>query len=220
MEKRPELRFASAGELGRAATAAASARPVPTQPLAQPSPAVTYHQPARPAFGPAQIVLSAGAVTLLAAALIGVVWLAVNQNSGSNVGQPTGSTSLQTAQETTYSTTTSRARGNTIPGTDDRGFLSYPPARCDQDDEAVTLARTEQSVLVICRTGAASYYYRGLRLSDLASIELPNAVRSSGGFDVTNPTDGTRYEIRPGSLTIVPPDGLAVIERMVEYEAN
>jgi hypothetical protein len=58
-----------------------------------------------------------------------------------------------------------------------------------------------------------------VRLSDGASIELENAVRSSVGFDVTNPTDGTRYLIRPTSLTIASPDAPASTEPILEYAA-
>lgn len=74
-----------------------------------------------------------------------------------------------------------------------------------------------QSVLVVCRSGPGDIYYRGVRLSDNAAIELANAVRSSGGFDVANPTDGTRYEIRPDAFTIVTPDGQTVTEKVLEY---
>jgi serine/threonine-protein kinase len=42
-------------------------------------------------------------------------------------------------------------------------------------------------------------------------------VRSSGGFDVTNPTDGTRYQIRPDGLTIITPNGQTFTEPMVAY---
>jgi serine/threonine-protein kinase len=75
-------------------------------------------------------------------------------------------------------------------------------------------------VLVVCGTGAGNYHYRGVRLSDGAGIELANAVRSSGGFDVTNPADGTRYQIRPNGLTIVQPDRKTVSEPMVQYAAS
>ena len=50
---------------------------------------------------------------------------------------------------------------------------------------------------MICRFGPGSLYYRAVRVSDGAGIELGNVVRSSGGFDVTNPTDGTRYQLGP-----------------------
>jgi hypothetical protein len=65
-----------------------------------------------------------------------------------------------------------------------------------------------------------SFYYRGVRLSDGAGIELANAVRSSGGFDVTNPTDGTRYQVRPNGLTMVQPDGQVFSEPMVQYASS
>jgi serine/threonine-protein kinase len=51
-------------------------------------------------------------------------------------------------------------------------------------------------------SGHTNFYFRGVRLNDSATIELANVVRSSGGFDITNPTDGTRYQIRPDGLTI------------------
>jgi hypothetical protein len=44
---------------------------------------------------------------------------------------------------------------------------------------------------VVCEIQPGDFYYRGVRLSDGASIELANAVRSSAGFDVTNPSDQT-----------------------------
>jgi serine/threonine-protein kinase len=116
--------------------------------------------------------------------------------------------------------TTTSAPPLTIPGTDAQGFVDYQGARCDVGNSPAALARTTQSVLVVCRSGPGDFYYRGVRLSDGAGIELANAVRSSGGFDVTNPTDGTRYQIRPDSLTIIPPGSQAITEPMVAYAAR
>ena len=98
--------------------------------------------------------------------------------------------------------------------------MNYPGARCDAADPAAVIARTDQSVLVICRMGPGSFYYRGVRLSDGAGIELADAVRSSGGFDVTNPVDGTRYEIRPDSLTIIVGGRVAASEPMIDYASG
>lgn len=82
------------------------------------------------------------------------------------------------------------------------------------------MGRTTQSLIVVCEVGPANYYYRGVRLSDGASIDLANAVRSSGGFDVTNPVDGTRYQVRPTGITITSPSGQAFSEPMLEYAAK
>ena len=237
MKKRPELRFTSAGELARAATDAASTRPPTTRPFPQqwPNPVATDYTPyrnharapetplARRGPSPVQIALAVAGVAVLAAVLIGALWLIIGQDSGTNVGQPfTDTTSVTTFERTTTTRTrtTSLSPTSSVPGTDAQGFISYPGARCDPGDEAATLARTAQSVLVVCRTAAGSYYYRGVRLRDGASIELPNAVRSSDGFDVTNLTDGTRYEIRRSGLTIVAPDGQTFFERMLDYASN
>jgi serine/threonine-protein kinase len=91
-----------------------------------------------------------------------------------------------------------------LPGTDGLGWTNYPGARCDPGNQPAAIARTTQSVVVVCEIEPGNFYYRGVRLSDGASIELANAVRSSQGFDVANPTDGTTYRIRSTSLTIAP----------------
>jgi serine/threonine protein kinase len=239
MEKRTELRHSSAGELARAASEAASPQPLATRRFPQqwPDPGGTTY-PAyaararapetseiRGGFGRGQVALAVAAAAVLAAGVVGALWLILGQNRGPNVAQQ----STSPATETTVQTTTERAttvptsstsRINTLPGTDGLGFISYPGARCDRGNEPAALARTAKSVLVVCRTGAGSYYYRGVRLSDNAGIELANAVRSSGGFDVTNPTDGTRYQIRPNALTITQPDGQVFTEPMLEYASS
>ena len=82
------------------------------------------------------------------------------------------------------------------------------------------MGRTTQSLLVVCEIGPANYYYRGLRFSDGASIELANAVRSSGGFDVTNPVDGTRYQVRSTGISITSQGGQVSSEPVIEYWAS
>jgi len=117
-------------------------------------------------------------------------------------------------------TTTAQLSIGSLPGTDDLGWTAYPSARCDSGNQPAVMGRTTKSVMVVCEIQPGNFYYRGVRLSDGASIELANAVRSSGGFDVTNPTDGTHYRIRPTSLTIAPPDGPASSEPMLEYASS
>jgi hypothetical protein len=106
---------------------------------------------------------------------------------------------------------------NSLPGTDHQGWISYPAARCNPGNQPAVMARTTQSVLVVCQIQPGDFYYRGVRLSDGDSIELANVVRSSGGFDVTDPTDGTRYRLQPTSLTIARPNTQASSEPVLEY---
>jgi hypothetical protein len=82
------------------------------------------------------------------------------------------------------------------------------------------LGRTAKSLLVVCEIGPANYYYRGLRLSDGATIELANAVRSSDGFDVVNPVDGSHYQVRRTGISITSSGGQVSSESMIEYVAK
>ena len=95
--------------------------------------------------------------------------------------------------------------------------MDYPFARCDSDVIQAVIARTSNSAFVICGYATEFAYYRGQRFSDGKGIELFDVVPTSDGFVVTNPSDGTRYEVRPSALTIVMPDGRRFSEPMVQY---
>jgi hypothetical protein len=70
---------------------------------------------------------------------------------------------------------------------------------------------------VVCQNLSGSYYYRGERIRDGANIELSNAERVGDGFDVTNPVDGVRYEIRPNRLRIISYGHVDSSERVLDY---
>ena len=48
-----------------------------------------------------------------------------------------------------------------LPDADEQGFLNYPGARCNYTNPAVVIAKTSDSLVVICQTGVGRYYYRG-----------------------------------------------------------
>ena len=74
-----------------------------------------------------------------------------------------------------------QAHGVTIDDTDSQGYLNYPGARCNYTNQAVSIVRTEESLIVVCITGANRFYYKGLRLSDGAAIEIDDPTYQSPG---------------------------------------
>lgn len=103
---------------------------------------------------------------------------------------------------------------------DVHGFVGFgDDARCSGYDRAVVVMRTPQSALVVCRSPGGGAYYRGLRLSDMATIELTNiAVTDSGStVVVTNNSDGTRYEISKTGLQIVKNGEVLSSESAIEF---
>jgi serine/threonine-protein kinase len=125
-------------------------------------------------------------------------------------------TSTTTTTPTTTSPTTSGAPLPGVSGTDAQGFVGHS-ARCDAGTTPAAAIRTANSLAVVCQAGQGSYYYRGERLSDGANLQLANAVPAGGGFDVTNPADGARYEVRPDHLTIYSKGRVDSAEPALEY---
>ncbi|WP_306356956.1 MULTISPECIES: serine/threonine-protein kinase [unclassified Nocardia] len=109
---------------------------------------------------------------------------------------------------------------DSVSGSDGQGFVDAVGPRCNSDDPAYAVGHTAASRFVVCRTGVGRYYYQGVRLSDGARIELDDPVPAADGFTVTNPADGTRYEIGPRSLTIVRGDEVLADEAMIEYASR
>lgn len=108
--------------------------------------------------------------------------------------------------------------GRQIPAdADSQGFLGYPGARCNYTNPAVVIARTADSALSICQTGAGRYYYRGVGLGSGLSVEIDDPVRTATGFVAMN--NGVRYSVSPGALIIIQGSNVLSNEPMLEYWA-
>jgi serine/threonine-protein kinase len=185
-------------------------------------------------FGATQVALVVATIVLLGVAVVLAAQLmSGNQDSGAPpqttlaVPPPSVSTTTETVEPSTSAsttpTTTSPSTSATplpgMPGTDAQGFVDHS-ARCDAGSTPAAAIRTANSLAVVCETVPGSYYYRGERLSDGANLQLANAVPAGGGFDVTNPADGARYEVRPDRLTISSNGRVDSAEPALEYAAG
>jgi hypothetical protein len=137
---------------------------------------------------------------------------------------PSVSTTTETVEpststpQTSNSPSTSATRLPGMSGTDAQGFVDHS-ARCDDGSTPAAAIRTANSLAVVCQTSSGSYVYHGERLRDGANVQLVNAVPAGGGFDVTNPADGARYEVRPDHLTILSNGHVDSLEPALEYAA-
>ncbi|GAB7066283.1 serine/threonine protein kinase [Mycobacterium hodleri] len=216
MAKSPGERFATAGELARAAAAAVHAPPRPAAPphtrqfTAERPPAYVPHPAVaaratvtRSRFGRTQKALLAGTVAVfgLAAGLAAAIVF----TGGGTASQPqsplAAPPSSTTESETPTTTTTTATRVSGVSNVDEKGFVGQA-ARCDTGT-VVSAIRTASSLAVICQESPGSFYYHGERLRDGANVRIANAVPTGAGYDAVNPADGARYQVRPDGLTIL-----------------
>lgn len=224
MAKQPQDRYATAGELARAAAAALDG-PVLAEPVAPVTPPSTrqysavYQTPppiARPVAparksGRGQAALIAGIIGLFALAIILAVVLVFG--GGGPDPQPRIPASSSSSEAPTSTTTSSAVEG--VSGTDSQGFVGHT-ARCDSGDTPAALIRTSLSLAIICERESGDFYYRGERLRDGANREIDGARRSGDGFTVTG-SDGARYDIQPDELTISSGGSVDSAEPALEY---
>ncbi|MHD0279578.1 hypothetical protein [Rhodococcus aetherivorans] len=130
-------------------------------------------------------------------------------------GQPSTPRMTNPVPSSTVSAPRTAAQLPTVPGTDAQGFIGVPGGRCNHTNPAVLLGRTPQSLVVICETGVGRLYYKGVRLSDGAPIEIDDPVRTELGYVVTN--EGVQYWIDRDALIITRGGAQLADEPMLQY---
>lgn len=226
MAKQGAARFASAGELARAASdavfaaydlvGAATSGPLKTRPLPTVSfgeldePADSLPEPPAasrpswrwPAIRRMPVVVAAVAAVVLIAGLVLSVNLVGGTRHNGPASPPSSAAQAAPAAPTTSPAPLTPTLSRPVKGADGLGFVGET-ARCDPGNPPAAVVRTSKSLAVVCKNLSGTYYYRGERIRDGAHIELSNAEQVEDGFDVTNPVDGVVYEVRPNRLRII-----------------
>ena len=177
-----------------------------------------------PDHQPSALFASIGA----GAALVAVgLFVGVTVNSGAPEplpGAATAPTSTTTSPLTTSTTATSTTATSATKTTssatseysaDEHGYVDWT-ARCDDSQTLMAYGRTERSLVAVCVDRDGDLEYRGVRLSDKASLELPVTRGADGVLIATN--DGVTYSISPSMFLVSDGDNVIYRDAWIEFK--
>ena len=97
---------------------------------------------------------------------------------------------------------------------DARGYVDSS-ARCDTDQVLMAYGRTARSLVAICVGSDGDLEYRGVRLTDEASVTLPAGRGSDGSIVATN--DGVTYSVSSAAFLVSEGDTVLYRDPWVEF---
>ncbi len=170
-----------------------------------------------------------GAVIATAVLFIGVVPRAGNEGPLHIADAATTTPTTPTATTTTTTTTTSAtssapATTSTSPstsaspsagGTDAQGYVDSA-ARCGDDQTLVVHGSTQRSRVVICKGSDGAYEYRGVRISDGASLRAAAEATGDGTYVATS--DGAEYTVTREELEVTSGGKVIYRDTWVDYQ--
>jgi hypothetical protein len=151
--------------------------------------------------------LGAGAALVMVGLAVGVA-----VNSGSPDTLPVAQAAPSTTATTTATTTSSSAASAPYKA-DAKGYVDTK-ARCSDSQSVMAYGRTERSLMAICVDPTGELEYRGVRLSDNASVTLP-ASRGSDGTVIAG-KDGVTYSISPKVFLVSEGDNVIYRDSWIE----
>ncbi len=170
-------------------------------------------QPAEPATAPAARLLAwLGAGGVLTA--VGLV-VGVTVTSGASDALPVAQaapTSTATAATTTATATSGAAASYQA---DSKGYVNTG-ARCDDNQTLMAYGRTTRSLVAICVNRDGGLEYRGVRLSDDASLHIAITRSSDGTLIATN--DGVTYAVSPTQFVVSEGDDVIYRDSWIEFK--
>jgi len=178
----------------------------------------------RPAQFAAAVALTAAAATGTVAGSVVSPWATLPGAAAEPTTSPTApstststSTSTSKSTSTTGSSTAAPSSGSAAADTfslDDSGYVDSA-ARCDEDQVPVAFGRTSRALVAVCVDRDGQLEYRGVRLSDEASVTVPASRSSDGAIVATN--DGVTYAVSPTMLLVSEGDSVIYRDAWIEF---
>ena len=150
---------------------------------------------------------------VILAAAAGVSAALVIAVAGPHIGVRAGAEPSTTPTSSTSAPATSTSSTSAYPS-DRQGYLDSA-ARCGTDEVLMVHGRTARALVAICVDGDADLLYRGERLSDGASVELPAGRASDGSIVATN--DGVTYSVSSAAFLVSEGDTVLYRDPWVEF---
>jgi len=137
--------------------------------------------------------------------------IGVTVNSGPPDMLPEAVAAPTSTTTTTTTTTSGSASGYSV---DSHGYVDSD-ARCDDSQIVMAYGRTDRALVAICVDSDGALEYRGERLSDGASLQLPATRGSDGMIIATN--DTVTYTISPKMFLVSEGDTVLYRDAWVEF---
>jgi hypothetical protein len=139
---------------------------------------------------------------------------------------PTTTTTTSASATTTATTSSSPATTPTSkPTTSSKPSSAYPKdkqgyvdsaARCAENQSLMALGRTARSLVAICVNPDGGLEYRGVRLSDNSSLNVPASRGSDESVIAEN--DGVTYSVSPTVFLVSEGDNVLYRDAWIEFQ--
>ena len=162
--------------------------------------------------------MGAGAALVAVGLFVGVtVNSAAPETLPEAAAAPTSTSTTATTATTSAPSTTKTSSSTSTPdySADEHGYVDWT-ARCDDSQTLMAYGRTERSLVAVCVDRDGDLEYRGVRLSDKASLELPVTRGADGVLIATN--DGVTYSISPSMFLVSDGDNVIYRDAWIEFK--
>lgn len=138
---------------------------------------------------------------------------APSSTSSSTSSAPSTSTSKSPSTTASSAPTNSTAAAGAFP-VDDSGYVDSA-ARCDDNQVPVAFGRTSRALVAVCVASDGQLEYRGVRLSDEASVSMPASKAADGAIIADN--SGVTYAVSPAMLLVSEGDTVIYRDNWIEF---